>query len=671
MAHNALDETTAIHLQSLVQQLTTDGFKTLRQWLFDAQLQIDQFTVPLKDVPGNAVLQDTARFDPKDETVVRDLMDFSAASICRTRRVSHLRDLYGEKTWTMGLAEWREIQATTCVYTSPMLPRRFFVRLVRILSSDQNAQFWKEQSHQSLNNIWHTVNMAVPEKYKKSLEALQGLLEEVRRRGFREFGFVTEEDFRAMLNTSISSLATSVCVAQNGYCLLDDDNQLQERPPAEMVFLSACAPDFLDPEARPQARQELQKYFVPPNNTGKWRSHGAYHGKHALRERIMGIWKRVFTACADQQVTHPSLLPMGLGIFRPRVTEPDVIPLYFEAQLTVLQSNDYAFDTVFLNPGANKKELLDVLSRKQWQFPFHLKIHHCDAKSVANHLARIGKRSCILIPADFLSVLQGFVGSWWECGFNERYTGESHIVSTSTTILARKGVCEVWNGTETEQRIKTIDAASVSVSASVVPVCSYVYQPPPPSQPLLMTFAEIVFIDFPQWWGADAGDAEPEDLKAVTEMIRRSQFGAIDVQVLDVDFFQRKIAEIEAAAGPEPPTNPKAYEMGLREEVFARLTAALCDKGAESGAIDDLNAVVIRLDFTMLKAHSRQLALLIAALVDLRTKSLFYGAIMCACVGSATLSTEAIRHAVSLGADWVFTYPGLGHSRRKASYPVQ
>ena len=104
-------------------------------------------------------------------------------------------------------------------------------------------------------------------------------------------------------------------------------------------------------------------------------------------------------------------------------------------------------------------------------------------------------------------------------------------MSTSTAILARKGICKVWNGTETEQRIKTIESSSSTISASVVPVCSYVYQPPQPSQPLLMTFAEIVFIDFPQWWGADAGETEPEDIKAVTEMIGRSQFGAIDVQV--------------------------------------------------------------------------------------------------------------------------------------------
>ena len=128
---------------------------------------------PLKDrpaplpPPGPAqVLEDTSQFDDKDQTVVRDLKDFSAASICRTRRVSHLRDLYGEKTWTMGPAEWREIQANTCIYTSRILPRQFFVRLVGVLSADANAQYWKEQSHQSLNNIWHMVNMTVPEKVR-------------------------------------------------------------------------------------------------------------------------------------------------------------------------------------------------------------------------------------------------------------------------------------------------------------------------------------------------------------------------------------------------------------------------------------------------------------------------------------------------------------------------
>ena len=117
---------------------------------------------------------------PPSTKVVHDLKKFNAASICRTRRVTHLRDLYGDATWTMGITEWKEMQANTRIYTSRTLPRQFFLRLVAILSDDQYAQYWKEQSHQSLNNISHMVNLTVPDKYKKSLEAMQQLLEDVR-----------------------------------------------------------------------------------------------------------------------------------------------------------------------------------------------------------------------------------------------------------------------------------------------------------------------------------------------------------------------------------------------------------------------------------------------------------------------------------------------------------
>ena len=58
---------------------------------------------------------------------------------------------------------------------------------------------------------------------------------------------------------------------------------------------------------------------------------------------------------------------------------------------------------------------------------------------------------------------------------------------------------------------------------------------------------------------------------------------------------------------------------------------------------------------------------------DLRAKSLFYGAIMCACIGTANLNPDSVRHAMSLGADWVFTYPAIpqSHDKDKATYPVQ
>ena len=88
--------------------------------------------------------------------------------------------------------------------------------------------------------------------------------------------------------------------------------------------------------------------------------------------------------------------------------------VYFEAQLTALESGAYGFDTVYLNPRNNKAELLHVLRSKRWQFSFHLQIHDQDAEAVASRLAKRGCRSCITIPADSLGLLQGLIGSWWE-----------------------------------------------------------------------------------------------------------------------------------------------------------------------------------------------------------------------------------------------------------------
>eukprot|EP00668_Euglena_longa_P030596 GGOE01038186.1.p1 GENE.GGOE01038186.1~~GGOE01038186.1.p1 ORF type:complete len:2315 (+),score=765.90 GGOE01038186.1:746-6946(+) len=665
------EEGQSSRVHQLIQSISNAGFKHLRQWLFEASIRLPAVGTPLKDL-DNPVLADASRFCPSDRQAVEELMDYSVATICSTRRVTHLRELYGSKTWRIGKHQFREIEESTRIYTSYLLPGKFFRAIVKIIAAEPHAQFWKEQSHQSFNDILHMVNLTVPEKYKKSLEELKTLLNVVRKdvsQHGQTYGFHSEEDFSSMLNTSICSLATSVCVAQRGYCLLDDNNQLQERPPAEIVFLSACAPDFLDPDDRLQARQELQKYFVPPNKTGKWRSHGEYHGRSALMLRIMDIWHRIFTACKDLKVTHPSLLPMGLGIFRPKVAEEDAILLYFEAQLTVLEdtSSNYGFETVYLNPGGNKQDLLHVLSRKRWRFPFHFQVHSRDAKSLANTLAKEGKRSCILIPADFLAVLQGLIGSWWECGHNERYTGESHIVSTSTTVLARKNISAIWND---DGHIQMVVCPFTQLNQAV-PVCSYVVkgvhnrEAPQLTHPVVMTFAQIVFIDFPQWWGKTPSE-EPECMRQVTALLRRSQWGAIDVKILSTAFLQQKVRDIEATNGHQRLADPSLYGSGLREVLFSKLLDASCKEGEQQArGLEDLNAVVIRLDSNLLKQQSFHLSLLLAALLDLRVKSLFHGVIMCACV-DAELRALEVRHVMHLGADWVFPYESI-----KENYPVQ
>ena len=65
-------------------------------------------------------------------------------------------------------------------------------------------------------------------------------------------------------------------------------------------------------------------------------------------------------------------------------------------------------------------------------------------------------------------------------------------------------------------------------------------------------------------------------------------------------------------------------------------------------SLDNLNAVIIRLDFDLLKECSRQLALLICGLLSLRVQSLFHGVIMCAGVDKQLLASE-VQHVMHLG----------------------
>ena len=86
----------------------------------------------------------------------------------------------------------------------------------------------------------------------------------------------------------------------------------------------------------------------------------------------------------------------------------------------------------------------------------------------------------------------------------------------------------------------------------------------------------------------------------------------------------------------------------------------------DSHDCSDLNAVVVRLDFGMLREASQALAILLCALLDLRVKGLFHGVIMCAGIReglgqpgrpapSATQASQ-VQHVMRIGADWVFLY---------------
>ena len=166
--------------------------------------------------------------------------------MCSTSPISGLEELYGAATWTLGYDEWTKIHESTRIYTSRLLPGPFFVALAAILSDDVAAraaapapvQYWKEHSHMFLGEIKSVDLKTVPVECRRSVDKMQQLLLEVEGR-YKAFGFGSREVFETMLCTPICSLATSVCVAQKGYCLLDEDRQLQTRIDTELVCRTA------------------------------------------------------------------------------------------------------------------------------------------------------------------------------------------------------------------------------------------------------------------------------------------------------------------------------------------------------------------------------------------------------------------------------------------------
>ena len=143
-----------------------------------------------------------------------------------------------------------------------------------------------------------------------------------------------------------------------------------------------------------------------------------------------------------------------------------------------------------------------------------LQVHDRDAKSLANKLAREGKVSCILIPSDFMALLQGRIGAWWECGHADRYTADSHFSATTTAVFAHIDISDVWGNREKVRMVRFPQEYAMSMQWTPS-VCSYVV---PDAQSdlcrkrnsVVMTFAQIVFMDFPQWWGRSAEDREPD-----------------------------------------------------------------------------------------------------------------------------------------------------------------
>ena len=268
------------------------------------------------------------------------------------------------------------------------------------------------------------------------------------------YGFDSNCHFVRILSLSLTELCTSVCISQHGYYFVDGTgdtmNQIAPLTPDTVVFLSAPGLDFCTDST---TRLEMPKYFEPVDGTtDQSELHTRYRGfkeggEELLRKRVKNLYQVIFTSAKIQGVKNPSMLPMGLGVFLFNVNKADhdgVKEAYFSAQFELLSEEDWGFETYWLNPGDFYEKALRML-RELKLFPkCDVVLHDREANFLAVEMAKERMKPAVLNPSDYIAVMQGLIGRYWEIGREHRYTREEHNAATSTAILARCGLSNVY-----------------------------------------------------------------------------------------------------------------------------------------------------------------------------------------------------------------------------------
>eukprot|EP00906_Rhabdomonas_costata_P038796 RCo054904 len=368
--------------------------------------------------------------------------------------------LYGEESFVLDRKEAEELERNIRVYTGPNLPPAFFKRLCGILSRDDRVMYYQER--QAIPLRWMA---EVSDRRCELGKFIATLLEDDRER--ERYGFTHSESLQQTVEQSIAELATQVCVACPGYCFVSANNQIAPKPQQTILFLSAVGINFATGAS---ARSELQKYFYPelrkfiPGREDKF------------RDRMRITYERIFTACQEYGVTHPTSVPIGLGNFLGEADKATLMRTIFDVIFDVLQKNDYKFETFYLNPGPGKVVAESLLTEFTFNFKCNLVLHDRDGKALASLLATAGYRTAYIHPSDPVAVMQGCAGNKWARVKGPNFGAEADLVSTSTALLARSNICSLWADDDDDEEDK--DRIKCPVKWSIL------YQEPPKATPI-------------------------------------------------------------------------------------------------------------------------------------------------------------------------------------------
>eukprot|EP00667_Euglena_gracilis_P001602 EG_transcript_1606 len=363
-----------------------------------------------------------------------------------------VQDIFGDGEMFISRQRLQRLNATYTVRLAPAFPVAFYKALVKVLAVDPNVQYFWENKAVTLQELHKrpAEEASNPQAQKQFIRLMDAVAESK-----ELFGFRSAAQFRDIVEQSMTELSTTVVIAGEVVFLSGNHGQITPLIPTQpnILLVSTAGVDFDEPDRTASAQREEGKYFVitkrlPDGSVeGDWKSE---YARAQFKQRIRLTYDMIFQTCQEHGVTHLSLIPMGLGIFLPRIQADDVKLIYFDAQLELLGEHDYGFHTVFINPGPAKRQVEYLLRTNRYKFSCNVMIHSKNGKYLVQQLARAGYPAAVLNPSDCIAMLQGRMGYWWEVGRGSRYVGEEDIAATSTAPLMQYNATDLY----TSDRIK-------------------------------------------------------------------------------------------------------------------------------------------------------------------------------------------------------------------------
>eukprot|EP00906_Rhabdomonas_costata_P029214 RCo041248 len=383
--------------------------------------------------------------------------------------ISSLKDIFGPGEFKITAGEIRSLEKEIRIFTGPALPPEFFLKLIGIVSRDENVQYYSEHRDISLGVMSEATN---PCELGRFIRDMRGCFHRPQRSKLSwEFTDITQAIVKQLCEQNLVELSTQVCVACPGYLFVGNDNQIIPKTEKKIIFISAAGINF---NFGPSSCKERSKYFYSD-------SKGFIVGRREkLKERLRQMYHVLFKACAEYKVTHPTAIGIGLGMFLGEIERCAVMRLYHEAIFELLSAEVYGFHAFFLNPGPGTHVAESLRLTRKYTFKCKVVLHSRDGKALVANLAKAGFDAAYIYPSDFVAVIQGCAGNRWAYGTGPSYTASEDLVATSTAILARSNICSLWGAAEDRKesrdaalkRILSIPAPTPNVTATPAPAPS-------------------------------------------------------------------------------------------------------------------------------------------------------------------------------------------------------